>query len=443
MKPVTWSSIVAVLLVVACSTPGPPKPSSSRNRVIAAVTASAFTFKGASGAGALGVALAAGGTATAIVSNTKSVSALLFSTGQRYEVLIDGHKTATGATENCRCWKDVVLASGLTDGSHVVTLGNSGLPHIIVHSWTLDPGGSLRQRVALTDLPASSLAGGESVSFYVQGASSIVMYSKASSASFDVAINGRPDAHAFSTTGRTGSVRGLVPTTIAWGMPRGLERITVTVRSGTLDIVHVALFHGSGATSLQVIPDEQAARSPELVVYGDSVADGEDSLGFDHNADGFADRLAALRGWRLSAIAIPGAAAPCFGVSNVTDVVNAHPDLVIVSFGGSDMAPGPGDPACKSSLTTYKSAMASIIDELKLGLPAVPIYLQAILPSPRYKDDVRQQWNEALDALAAAHGATFVDPSQELKPGFDYSTLPNNRGHAKIADYWNQLLPSV
>ncbi len=433
-------SVIAALALAggACSTPSKHAP--PLRPVVGLMTSSAFTLTGASTAGGLGVQLAPGGSVSAVVFKTASVTALVFGGGQTYQVSLDGHTITKVRLENCQCWKNITLARGLSSKVHALTLTNAGFPGLIVHTWSISNGGAYLQRGAASDSPLGPIAAGHSGSFYVQGVSSIVLYSSPADVVFDVTVNDRPDSYRVTLKRVQPTLGGLAATTIAWGLTAGIQHITLTVSSGTLAVRRVAVY-ASLSGSPRIVPDEQANRAPLLAVYGDSVADGLRTLGFLDDADGFGEQVAAKRSWRVAVDASPDATT-CFGIAHVADLATAHPIAVIVSLGLSDIAPAPGSPRCGTTLEAFRHAMGSILNGLTANLARVPIYVEAILPSTKVKDDVRAKWNDILKAVCASHRATFVDPSKVLFPGYDYSDLPNNRGHARLAAFWNSYLPS-
>jgi hypothetical protein len=431
--------LVIVVAGVAACTSAPTAPEA--RPVVAGPGGAAFSYLGAWSGGALGVQLAPSGAATALVRNTSAVSASIFGTGQSYEVRIDGNTASKAVIENCRCFKITALAKGLSPKPHVVTITNTSQSAVLIlHAWFIDPHGRFWQRAVAAAPPATNLSAGQAVSFSVFQVATISIDTAPANVRFEVRIDDRPTGYPVTVTKDHPMVNGLARTMIAWGLPPGIEKITIQVAAGRLAIRHLLLSAAPGKHPI-VLPDERASRSPLLAVFGDATADGRRTLGFAQDADGFADRIAAVKGWRLFVEAVPGASATCYGTDHVADVVAAHPSVVIVSFGADDMASGSG-PACPSSPRTYGEAIAAILDGLRAGLPGVPIYVQAILPSNRTTAAARAAWNVESKAAAEAHGAVYVDPGSLLIPRIDYADLLNNRGHVKVARTWVTLLHS-
>jgi hypothetical protein len=408
------------------------------------VSGAAFSYRGAWSAGPLGVGIALNGTATAVVFGTTSVTASVFSAGQSYQIAVDGHVVGKSVFENCRCFKKVVLAKGLSPKLHIVTLTNLSLTDaVFVHAWFADPGGAFLQRTTVSTAPAGSFPAGRALAFFVQDTASLSIDTVPADVQFDVSINDRPTVYHVTLTRNGPTIGGVARSLIAWGLPSGVEHVSISVTSGTLTIRRVVLNQLFGG-SPHVLADEQADRAPLLGVFGDSIGDGQKTPGILGDAGGFADQLASLRLWRLADRSAPGATATCYGSDHVGDIASFHPGLVIVSFGASDIAPPPPAAiACHVTLAKYTAAMTSIIDQLHRKLPGVPIYVQAILPSTKVDKVVRGKWNAALKALVSGHGATYFDPGAGLFPNIDYADFLNNRGHEKIAKNWASLLPPI
>jgi lysophospholipase L1-like esterase len=406
--------------------------------VVADATSAAFTYLGASGADWLGVQLATGGTATFKVRSTTTVRARVWAQGQTYSVSVDGHAQGKRTAPNCNCFQRVPVADGMTTAQHAVVFRNIATQPLAVRSWFIDGGG----RFMLGVVPATGVAGtvksGARLSFYVKNAANIAMDAVASGARMRVVLDDQWTGYTF-TMADTGTI---TRTVLAWGLTKGLHKVSLVVLSGTLDLRRVWLYQAWGLGNASMVDPESAQAAPLLTVYGDSITVGQTSLGFQQDSDGYPDRLAALRGWRLSNQAVRGASAACYGVNHVQSVIATAPDLVILSLGVNDMIPGPD--TCDPGIEDFRSAMDWIVSSLQTGLPDVPIYLGAIIPTMQVDEATRAQWNLVIDDVAAAHDLTVVDPSAALDSRHDYvDTLhPNNRGHAHMAAAWDAAIPA-
>ena len=187
------------------------------------------------------------------------------------------------------------------------------------------------------------------------------------------------------------------------------------------------------------------AATPLLGTFGDSIVGGIKTLGRVRDSDGFADRLAALRGWRVTHRGLGGASAGCWGKTYFNRIVNAHPDVVIVAFGMNDMIPGVDYYGCDDTLQQFKTGMDTILTGIAAGLPGVPVFVGAITPTTEVDEATRAAWNAALADVAAHHGVPVVDASSVLTAPDDFGDAihPNNRGHRDMADYWNAALGTL
>jgi hypothetical protein len=228
---------------------------------------------------------------------------------------------------------------------------------------------------------------------------------------------------------------------IAWGLAGGLEKVTIDVTSGSLDLRDVVMFQAPRRGTPRVVPDDVAARGELLAVYGDAIGAGQSSLGPLKDSDGFADRLAQLRGWRLTNPSAVGASASCYGTDHVGDVINARPNTIILAFGSSDMIPGPDPQGCNPTIDQFGTAIDSILGQITSRLPGVPVFVQAILPTAGVPDATRKMFNDLLKKKADDHGARYVDVSSKLSATADFAGLyPNNLGAQVMADAWNTVL---
>jgi hypothetical protein len=118
---------------------------------------------------------------------------------------------------------------------------------------------------------------------------------------------------------------------------------------------------------------------------------------------------------------------------------------VIVAYGVNNMLPGPDYWGCDGDLDDFRQAMKHILSELQASLPGIPVYVGAILPTPRVSEETRAAWNQVLIDETAAHGDVFVDASGvlDLRTDYEDDRHPNNRGHAKIASYWLDSLSAA
>jgi GDSL-like Lipase/Acylhydrolase family len=486
---------VATLLGTGCSS-APSKPTTSGD------INAAIVYTGAWSAGAFGVTLAPKGSATLSVTRTTSLSMRAYARGQRLQVTVGifGGTSTTITLPECSCLTVAKLIGNLSRSPHIVTVKNLSTRSMLIQSWQIEDGARFGRTGAGDFSVRGTVTPDTPLSFYVQGASLLAIDYAPTGAVLKIAVNDREDGYMLTThpspgsagtpsqsaaaTGAsatpspspssgasstpspspsaavssppypgesespspssTGTQGTLYRAVIAWGLPGGLEKVTISVVSGSLDLRDLVMFQAPYRGTPKFVPDDVASRAKLLAVYGDSVAEGQVSLGFLKDSDGFADRLAALRGWRLADLALRGASASCYGVANVDRVVAARPDIVIVAIGTDDMIQGPGLNACNSTVQAFGRAIGTIVSGIQEGLPGVPVYVQAIAPTPGVPDSTRRQWNAVLKQASLSHSVPFLNPSPLLRPQTDFAGFyyPNNRGAQKIAEFWNASLPS-
>ncbi len=413
--------------------------------VASSFATASVTYTGAWSSAGFGVALAPQGAASAWVSGTRTLTVKVYANGQAYRV-IDGvgpdARISTGKLRVCGCLVDVMVERDLSTATHVITLRNlsARLP-LIVKGWTIDPGGAFRRTAVLDASLRTTVTPNSPLSFYVQQASLLAIDYVPSGAVLDVHVNDRPDGYRVMTHSAVPSGIALSRAVIAWGLAGGLERITIDVTSGSLNLRDVVMFQAPRRGTPRVVPDDVAARGELLAVYGDAVGAGQSSLGPLKDADGFPDRLAQLRGWRLTNLSAIDSSASCYGVDHVADLINARPNTIILAFGASDMIPGPDSLGCNPTIDQFGSAMDSIIGQIQSRLPGVAIFVQAILPTAGVPDATRKTYNDLLRKKAEDRGARYVDVGSKLSLATDFAGLyPNNLGAQVIADAWNGIL---
>ncbi len=434
---------VTILCLAMAGCSSPPEPPVGINYRSASLRYNGASYE------RFGVALAPFGSVSARVANTGSASMKAYGHGQSVRVWVDGVKSGSHKLKDCSCLTSIKIATGLDADAHVLNVINLAPRSLVVTGWTIDPGGSFR-RTALTDTSVRvTLTVGRSVSFYVQRAASVAVDHSSGDATLLVTVDDRPKGYLIDVTGGSGG--GSSPggtasrTLIAWGLARGVTKLTITVATGELGLRGITLAQYPGLGTPRVVSSAFAERAPLLVVYGDSIGDGRSTLGFAQNSDGFAAQLTALRGWRLGDLSLDGASGACYGADNVAPVIARHPDAVIVEFGTNDMIPGKDFQGCESTPSKLEHATEAILADLQEALPTTPLFVQAILPTAQISDRVRATWNLALRAAATARAVRFVDPSPILDLRLDYSGPfhPNNRGHRKLAGLWNGVLPAL
>jgi lysophospholipase L1-like esterase len=436
------AALITTLGMTACA--ATPKPLVSVNYRNASVRYNGASFVD------FGVSIAPFGAVSVRVSTTSTARMTAYGKGQAFQINVDGVRTGSGKLRDCGCLTTVTVASHLSDAVHLITVTNVAPRPLVFTRWTIDAGGSFRRTAVEVDTVHGTLTPGTPMSFYVRGAAAVYLNHPPSEATLQVIIDDRPQGYAIRAQGGprpapTGAAGTAGRTLIAWGLADGLTKITVIAESGSVQVTGVTLTQFPGVGLPGVIPDELAARAPLLAVFGDSIGDGERTLGFAKDADGFGAQLAALRGWRLAELSRAGASGTCYGPEDVSSVVAARPDAVIVAFGANDMAPGPDIQGCDPSVDEFRQAMQRVLASLRSGLPDAAIFVEAILPTASIHESIRSAWNASLRNAARAAGVPFVDPSKTLDPKIDYEDAihPNNRGHRKIAAYWNGVLPSL
>jgi len=404
--------------------------------------APAFTYLGAWGAAWLGVQLAPQGTATFRVRQTSWLKMTVWASGRSFTTTVDGSTLSPTMLPTCECFKTVLVANGLASTQHLVTVSNTDPNRSFgIRTWLAEPAGKFMQYYWAQPSLVRVVKEGSSTSFTVRNAASVAIGYVANGVKVRVAINDRYLAFVF--TGPTSG--GIAHQVIAWGLTPGLEKITLTAVQGTLDIRSGSLLQAAGRGTPSIVDNTTLASTPLLGVYGDSIPSGLRTLGMVRDSDGFADRLAALRGWRVSHRGLGGASAGCWGKTYVNRIISIHPDIVMVGFGTNDMLPGVDYFGCDDDIDQFKAGIDSILAQLATGLPGVPVYVEAIIPTGKVDETTRAAWNQALQDAAAAHSVPVVDPSALLTPLPDYADPihPNNRGHQEMADYWNAALAPI
>jgi GDSL-like Lipase/Acylhydrolase family len=380
------------------------------------------------------------------IEKTTTLGMRAYGNGQSFRVVVgvgQAAKVTSGKTRRCTCLTDVSLVNNLDMSPHIVKIVNlSSLP-LVIQRWTTDQGGVLIRRGAEDTSVNGIVTPGTPLSFYVQKTSLVAIDYLPTGAELDVYLDDRQQGYHLVLPSRQ-SGGALSRAVVAWGLAAGLEKITIDVVSGSLDLRGIALFQAPGAASPSLVPTDIADVAELLAVYGDAIADGQTSLGFLRDSDGFANRLASLRGWRLSDPSSSSGSASCFGVKNVRNVIATRPNRVIVAFGTNDLLPGPDAQGCAATLKQFGAAMDSILSQLRQGLPGIPIYVQAILPLAKVNDSTLKLWNAELQRVTQANQVAFVDPARSLDTTTDFAnpSFPNNGGAQKIANFWNTRLPT-
>jgi lysophospholipase L1-like esterase len=410
------------------------------------------------------------GTVSFLVRNTPDVYVLAYGNDAAYSVSVDGGVAIARATSACACWEQDVVATSLSSASHQVLLTNtspvgldgSGLPTggLDVQGWYVDQGGLLSQTVrtfpsSSTSITYSSVTfvndplaasgtlalvpAGATASFWIANTSLLQLMYLENGASFTTSQNDKVLQYQVKEP-NSGVYRRV--TSVDWGLQPGLTKVALTVTTGTLALDRLQLWQRGDVGDPSLVPSSAATQSPLLTAWGDSITAGQASLGPTSMSDGYADRVATAMGDRLSDVAYPAKGAVCWGQYHVADVVQTNPNLVVVAWGVND-ALGAGPSCPRASPSDFSAAMDSIVSQLQQALPAVPIYLGAIILTPRLDDATRAQWNQAIQDVAATHGVGYVDPSSALTFETDYRDKlhPNNGGAAKIAAYWDSVLP--
>ncbi len=222
---------------------------------------------------------------------------------------------------------------------------------------------------------------------------------------------------------------------VQWSMGTGPQKIEVRTQAGVLELSKF-LLHGPAPS---VLLPAAAAALPVLSVFGDSIADGAITGGPYNDSNGWADRLTASIGWRLSQASTPGVGAVNWGVGDTGRVIASGASVVVVAWGHNDITGGfYRQPA---TLDQFETAMASILDTVHAGLPFARVYAASILPWIGAGSDTAPEWNAALAQLAPVHGAEYVDQTAILTLPGDLAdgTHPNAAGHAKIATFWSYV----
>ncbi|MBI4261764.1 MAG: hypothetical protein HY658_14510 [Actinobacteria bacterium] len=412
------------------------------------VDRSSFQYLGASTRWDGAVRLWPGGTATFRFRSSTRVGVDIIALGQPLDVSIDG-----AAPRRVRANSgEVTLAEGLTRKVHTIvvtnmtrpSVGPNGSPRggVVIRSWLFDAGVKLPQRTVVS--PDQRTVGTwQSFELWIENASAVAFDHVANGAQLRVRLDGRFLHFIDVQTPSGGAVQR---TTIAWGLRPGVHKVMVTVRSKVLDLEAIVLTLPPASGTPAVLAPALALARPNLVVYGDSIANGADTL---NDLDGWADRLAAKLGYRLYNLGVGSSSArmetateTCYGRNHVAQIVGADPDLVILAYGTNNMIPGPDAFGCDTTLEEFRDGIHSILSQIAAELPGVPVRLGTIPPTSRVTDEDRAAWNQVLADEAAEHGVPLVDPNQTLFFPVDFAdTLhPHSGGHEEIASAWYQAL---
>ncbi len=433
-----WAAAATALLLVV-----PAVHAHAASRRAATLTlgssAAAFSYLGAWSAPPLDVRLAPEGTASFHVRRTGQAAMTVLSNGASFEATVDGTTSPKVSLPDCGCWRTITVAGGLGPGQHAITVTNIDPTRSFpIRSWQVDAQGSFLQFYWSHPELATVLPQNHSTTFTVRNTASISIGYLANGVRVRVGIDDQYLAYVF--TGPTGGA--VAHRVIGWGLTSGFEKVTLTATHGTLDLRTVSLLQAAGRGIPSVVNGATIGATPLLGVFADSIGSGLRTLGPVRDSDGFAERLAAIRGWRVTQRGLGGASAGCWGTTYANRIVNAHPDVVIVAFGTNDMIPGADFYGCDDTLAQFRSAVESILGTVGSGLPGVPVFVEAIVPTTKVDDATRAKWNQALSAAAKDHGDRVIDPSSVLQRPADYAdeVHPNNRGHEDMAEYWNDAI---
>jgi GDSL-like Lipase/Acylhydrolase family len=448
--------VLGEILVPGTSRAEPPQ-------VAVSPLTAAFTYLGADADRTAGVRLWPQGTATFGVAGSPTVSFDVTTTEEEpvsFAVSVDGEPQVSH-TVGCSC--RVEVASGLSSPPHSIVVTNTSTPGlnsdggpigaIRIRSWLAEtPRAFRRTRLAVPS--PRVLQSGETMTLWMRNATTMQLRWAANGARLWVRLDDEFFNPLEVSAGGSGRVR---TTMVAWGMSPGVRSVSVTVVSGTLDLRGVVLSRPAHGGKPELLGDTPPPDVPTMALYGDSIVGGQGSVG----GDGFGQRLATALGMRISNQAVAGSsagpprghrppAAPafdlgCYGRQRVGNVVATDPDAVVLAYGTNNMLPGPDYWGCDSDLADFRSAIESILSQLDEGLPGVPVYVGAILPTPRVTEETRSDWNQVLIDEAAQHGALYVDASSTLDISTDYvdDRHPNNRGHADIAAVWFEAIAAA
>ncbi len=98
---------------------------------------------------------------------------------------------------------------------------------------------------------------------------------------------------------------------------------------------------------------------------------------------------------------------------------------------------GGGDAAAEKTVAETAAAYEQILDRIARDSPATQIFVQSILPrGEEARDDIRER-NEAIEAVAAAKGAVWIDlvPAFVDDQGALRGDLSNDHVHLLAAGY--------
>ncbi len=447
MRPTTWTAsrsrpwpgrLVrpgAAILGVACLVLGLASAAGAAPApVVADASSAAFTYTGAWNGGAFGVYLAPSGTAAVRIRNTPMLQVKVWAIGQSFSVSIDGRPASSYEADTCKCFETMGIASGLNPYPHNVLLTNRNTTTpFAIRSWVAAPGGVFAQYDWNYPGPGS-IARGKQYSFDVRNAAAVSLRYTATGVSFRVNMDDRWAGTTF-TTRTGGATRHVV---IAWGLTPGLVKLTITPTNGPFHLLSIDALQAAGKGKALVVSTADAAASPLLSVYGDSLAAGQHTLGIDDRSDGYGNRLATILGTRLLSRGVGAAGAVCYGANHVNSVIGQRPDVVVVDYGLVDMVGQPYTDCPAPTIAQFEAAMDRMLDSFQQALPDARIVVLAILPTtrPGVTQSERAQWNAVLQRAASGRGISFVDPSASLDMATDYSDPlhPNNRGHEIVAE---------
>jgi lysophospholipase L1-like esterase len=183
----------------------------------------------------------------------------------------------------------------------------------------------------------------------------------------------------------------------------------------------------------QVLPIEIYLQAPILVGIGASFIEGQPAhLTFleDTPTPMMGTDLVSYLGeqWRVTRqnMAISGQVSTVIASRFTTDVVNLRPRIVLVQAGASDILFGNGTLAGASFLANWKAMLDACQAN---GIKPLVLLIHPVNAFTAGQSQKRDQWNEALRALAAGYpGAVVVDPGPvvgEFRPGGPANNLWN------------------
>src|SRR6266511_2660098 len=331
----------------------------------------AFRYLGATSDDGISVRLFPAGTARLRGRGTWAVGAEVHSDGQPLGVTVDGSKLPAVTLSDCGCWQTVGLASGLSSPGHSVRVRNLARDDPVwIRRWTADAGAEFVKTVVPQPSLAQTVPANGNLVFWISRTTAVEFDVLGNGATFRVVFDDRFQSPTFTIP-----ESGVTQTaTVDWGTTPGTHRVAVRNGGTPLVLQAVRLSQAAGAGTPTLLTPAAATAQPLLTVYGDSITDGQLGVGLLGDSDGYADRLASLRGMRVWNEAAGYAGAVCYGKNHLSQVTASNPDAVIVAFGVVDMAPGPDRDGCDPTLDEYASAMREILSKLQAALPDVPIY---------------------------------------------------------------------